>query len=323
MVVYFAGGRKAIRGSSFITEFHITRRSTGSLTLPVNFLLGLNKIGDKVLESPPEEHYEDILKKIQDNIQGALENKKASDRERRRRCRENRRRLTVTWIGGILTFVVVNGSTVILLNKTGIAELLNDEWRLGHTLSALVIGALWIGFALLLYSAFFWLSEKTGLHYIIEDWVISWDTRDILQSSNIQKYREFSRKKRKGLIADTKKELDVITNQLYHLELEADNTDDEKLSDSVENLNEVIGNLVTEVYFSCRSRSLPQDRASWKGFVLALEETSNELDLKLKDIAKYHEKIQPLLKHASNITSKVLDRIIVSGKDKKGPALGI
>lgn len=275
------------------------------------------------MQSPPEEHYQNILKKIQDNIQGALENMKASDSDRRRRRREERRRLTVTWIGGVLTFVVVNGSIVILLHKTGIVELLINEWGLGHTLSGLIIGALWIAFTLLLCSAFFWLSEKTGLHYIIEDWVISWNTWDILQSSNIQKYREFPRKKRKGLIADTKKELDVITNQLYHLELEADNTDDEKLSDSVENLNEVIDTLVTEVYFSCCSRSLPQDRASWKGFVLALEETSNELDFKLNDIAKYHKKIQPLLKHASNITSKALDRIIVYGKDNKGPDLGI
>lgn len=63
---------------------------------------------------------------------------------------------------------------------------------------------------------------------------------------------------------------------------------------------------------SSRSLINQPHEATWKGFVLALEETSNELDLELKDIAKYHKEVHLLLKLASNITSKALHRIIDS-----------
>ncbi len=252
---------------------------------------------------------------IEPALDGARKVTKAFNRERRRRRREDRRRLTVEWIGGIFAFVVINGSIVILFHQTGIIELLGHEWG---GLSVLIIGALWIGFAFLFGSTFFWLSDKTGLHYLIEDWVVSWDTWDTFQSHNIHKYKKCPRSKRRTLIRDLKKKLDVFTDQLYRLENEAYDTDDEKLSDSVESINQVIGSLVTEANISSRSLSLQPDRASWKGFVLTLEETSNDLELELKNIAKYHKKIQPLLKQASNITTKVLSIIIdsdTSGKE--------
>jgi hypothetical protein len=249
---------------------------------------------------------------IEPALDGVRKFKKAFNRERRRRRREDRRHLTVEWIGGIFAFVGINGSIVILLHQTGIIELLIDEWGLGHTLSGLIIGALWIGFAFLLISTFFWLSDKTGLHFFIEDWVVSWDTWDTSQSHNIHKYKKFPRKKRRTLIRDLKKELDVFTAQLYRLEEEAYDIDDEKLSDSVESINQVIGNLVTEVDYSSPSLILQLDRASWKGFALTLEETSNDLKLELQDIAKYHKKVQPFLEQASNLIAKVIYRIIDS-----------
>ena len=129
--------------------------------------------------------------------------------------------------------------------------------------------------------------------------------------------KKFPRKKRRRIIRDTKKKFDEITDQLYSLEWEADENDDEKLSDSVESLNQVIGTLVTEADISSRSLFHQPEHASWNGFVQALEETSNELDLELKDIEKYHENIQPLLKHVSNITSQVLYWIIDYGDEKK------
>lgn len=254
------------------------------------------KLVDKTKNQPP----------IQAAFEKARSFKGAIELERKRRRRENRRLLTVQWIGGILAFVGINGSFVILLYKTGIIELLIDKWELGYTLSSLIFVAFYFGLAFLLASTFFWLSDKTGLHYLIEDWVVSF-----------HKYKKFPRKKRRRIIRETKKELDEITDQLYRLEWEADDADDEKLSDSVESLNQVIGTLVTEADISSRSLIHQSEHASWKGFVLALEETSNELDLELKDIEKYHKNIQPLLKHASDITSQVLYWIIDYGDEKK------
>ena len=254
--------------------------------------------------------------KLKVMLKGAREFKDAFDQQSRRTRREDRRRLVVEWTGGIITFVGVNGLFFILLYMLGVFTLLTDKWGLGHTLSAWIIVVLWIGFALLLALTFFWVSDKTGLHYLIEGWVVSWDTWDTQHSHNIQKYKSFPRRKRRALIRDLKKELDEITDRLYRLEWEADENDDEKLSGSVESLNQVIGTLVTEADISSRSLIHQPEHASWKGFVLALEETSNELNLELKDIGKYHKDIQPLLKRASDITSQVLFGIVDYSDEK-------
>lgn len=253
-------------------------------------------------------------------VKGASEFRDAFDQQLKRRRREDRRRRAVEWAGGIFTFVGINGSFFILLHQFGIFTLLADKCRLGPTLSAWIIVVLWIGFAFLLASTFFWLSDKTGLHYLIEDWVVSWDTWDAQQSHNIHKYKTFPRRKRRTLIRDLKKELDVITDNLCRLEEaaaeEAYDSDDENLSESVEEINQVIGSLCCEADISSRRLSPQPEHASWIGFVLTLEKTFTNLELELKDIAKYHKSIQPLLKLASNITSKALYRIIDSGNDK-------
>ena len=307
----------------------------------------------------------------------------AIELKRKRRRREDRRRLTVKWIGGIFAFVGINGSFVILLHQTGIIKLLIDKWELGYTLSSLIFVAFYFSLAFLLVSTFFWLSDKTGLHYLIEDWVVSWDTWDTLhfhnihhlfedsdtwdtlQSHKIHKYKNFPRRKRKGLIRGLKKELDVFNDfkkalemkkeleefpdlkkkldefpklkealeafnaQLFPFGKEVHDTDDKEISlyddeelpdsveGSVERINRVISDLVEEANISSRSLIHQPEHASWKGFVLALEETSSALELELKDIAKYHNKIQPWLKYASNITSKALYQIIDYGDEKK------
>lgn len=265
------------------------------------------KLVDKTKRQPP----------IQDAFEKARCARDTFDLERKRRRREDSRRRAVEWTGGIITFVGINGSFFILLHKLGIFTLLTDRWGLGSTLSAWIIAVLWIGFAFLLALTFFWISDKTGLHYLIEDWIVSWDTWEAQQSDNIRRYKSFPRRERSRLIRDLKKELDEITDHLYRLECEADETEDEKLSDSVESLNQVIGTLDTEADISSRSLIHQPEHASWKGFVLALEETSNELNLELKDIGKYHKDIQPLLKHAFNITSQVLSWIVDYSDEKK------
>ena len=263
---------------------------------------------DKTKKQPP----------IQDAFQKASSFRSAIELERKRRRREDSRRRAVEWTGGIITFVGVNGLFFILLHRLGVFTLLTDKWGLGPTFSAWIIVVLWIGFALLLALTFFWVSDKTGLHYLIEDWVVSWDTWDAQQSHNIQKYKSFPRRKRRALIRDLKKELDVITDNLCRLE-EAEETydsDGENLSASVESLNHAIDTLVTSADISSRSLIHQPEHASWKGFILALEGTSNELNLELKDIGKYHKDIQLLLKRASNITSQVLSGIVDYSDEK-------
>lgn len=259
------------------------------------------------------------MPKIETALDGARKGFEAIDTEMRRRRREDRRRRAVEWTGGIFAFVVVNGLFFILLHKLGIFDLLSDQWGLRYDMSAGIIAILWFGFAFLVASAFFWLSDKTGLHYLVEDWVVSWDTWDAQQSCHVHKYKTFPRRERKTLVRELKKELDVITDNLYHLEMEAEeafDSKDKRLSESVEEINQIIGSFCNEADFFPRRLISQPKHASWIGFVLTLERTSTDLELELKDIAKYHTKIQPLLKHASVITSKILSRIIDSGRDK-------
>ncbi|MBU4371757.1 MAG: hypothetical protein L6300_15735 [Syntrophaceae bacterium] len=269
------------------------------------------------------------------------------------------------WIGGISAFVGINGAIIFLFHKTRIIELLIDKWGPGSTLSALVIGVLWCGFAFLVASAFFWLSDKTGLHYLIEDWVLSGGTWDAQQSHSIHKYKTFPRRERRTLIRDLKKELEVFSDFKKALERkkeleespdlkkkleefpdakkafdtffpfgkEAFDTDDKELScyddeelpdsveGSMERFNRIIGNLAEEADISSRRLISQPEHATWKGFVLTLKKTSTNLELELKDIAKYHKSIQPLLILASKITSQALYRIIDSGNDKGKAAI--
>ncbi len=176
------------------------------------------------------------LDELKAAVKGAGEFMDTFDRQLKRRRREDRRRLAVKWIGGIFGFLVFWGSFLIFSHQIRFFQLL-DEWGLSHTLVMLICGAFFIGYAFLFASTFFWLSDKTGLHYLIEDWVVSWDTWDTLhfhnihhlfedsdtwdtlQSHKIHKYKNFPRRKRRGLIRGLKKELDVFNNFKKALEM--------------------------------------------------------------------------------------------------------
>lgn len=114
------------------------------------------------------------MKKIdKESIDKARQFACAMDTERRGQRRENRRRLTVAWVGGIFAFIGVNGLFFFFVLQSGIFELLSDNWGLRYDLSAGIIAILWCGFAYLVGSAFFWLSDKTGLDDLIEQWIVS------------------------------------------------------------------------------------------------------------------------------------------------------
>jgi hypothetical protein len=197
------------------------------------------------------------------------------------------------------------------VSLSGIIGLLFDEWRLWHPLSVFLLLALYFGWAWLLYVTFWWLSDKTGFYFWLEDWIEAWNTWDAQRSQNILKFKEFPRGERRALVRDVEKELDVISYKLLDLEEETRNDDDEELSDSLESVEQLF------ISLSSVSSSLLQHRASWKAFVLTLEETFNDLELELADIVKYHEKVQSPLKQAYQITAKSLFRIIDSGNRKE------
>lgn len=250
-------------------------------------------------------------KYTRDELVAGLEFHDAFERERKCRRREDRRRLVVKCIGGFLAFICINGSFIILANMSGIIELLFDEWKLWPTLAGFLLVALWAGYAILLVKTFFWLSDKTGFYFWIEDWIEAWNTWDAQRSHYILKFKEFPRRERRALVRDIEKELDVISYKLLDLEEETRNDDDEELSDSLESVEQLF------ISLSSVSSSLLQHRASWKAFVLTLEKTFNDLELELADIVKYHEKVQSPLKQASQITAKSLFRIIDSGNRKE------
>jgi hypothetical protein len=117
---------------------------------------------------------------------------------------------------------------------------------------------------------------------------------------NARKFKEFPRGEEEMLVSDLNKELDTIISKLQHFEQEALDRNDEKLSDSVTDIDCLIGSLHDV------SSDFLRNRVSWKDFALALEETLDDLESELEDITKYHKKVIPLLKQTSQITAKVL-----------------
>ncbi len=320
---------------------------------------GILKLDDKSKKQPS----------IQDIFEKASRIRNAFELEMKRRRREDHRRCAVELVGGILAFIGVNGSFFILMQKFGLFSQLTDRFGLGSTLSAIIIVVIWIGFSLFIVLTFFWFSDKTGLNYLIEDWVVSWDSWNIQHTHNIYRFRTFPRSKRKPLVRYLKKELDVFIEvieairenkkfeespelekrlnkfpdlkktmeecnaAIFNFGKQACDTHDKELYDydddevptnvegSLKKINRIIGKLVEEVDISSRSLMYQPKHASWKGFVLALEETSNELYLELEDVEKYHKAIQPLLKHAFNITSQILSCIVDYDGEKKIPII--
>lgn len=134
----------------------------------------------------------------------------AFHRQKKTRKQEGNRQFIVDFIGKTFFYMGFLGLAFFL---AGPAELIFDECGPDHSLSVVIRLILLFGFPFLALITFFWLSDKTGFHYFLEDWVESWDTPiedwvaswitgDVQQSNNIQKFRTFPRRKRNGLIRD-------------------------------------------------------------------------------------------------------------------------
>ena len=136
------------------------------------------------------------------------------------------------------------------------------------------------------------LSIQLGIQFDDGGWSVAY--------YDARKFKEFPRCEEETLVEGLNKELDAIVSKLQNLEQESGGRYDEKLSDSVTDIDCFIGTLHdVSSDFLCR-------RVSWEDFALTLEETLDDLESELEDIAKYHKKVQPLLKQASQITTKML-----------------
>jgi len=115
-----------------------------------------------------------------------------------------------------------------------------------------------------------------------------------------RKFKEFPRCEKETLVEGLNKELDIILQELQCLEQTLGNRYDEKSPVSITNIDCLIRTL-HDVSFD-----FLRHRVSWKDFALTLEETLDDLKLELEDMGKYHKKLEPLLKQAFHITTKVL-----------------
>jgi hypothetical protein len=145
-----------------------------------------------------------------DELKGGQEWVKAFDAQRRYRRQEDRRRLAVRIVGYIFGFVGFYGLPFILFCKLDIVTLLADRWGFGSTLSVFIVFFLCIGLFYFLWEIFFWVSDKTGLHYFMEDWVGFCNPWYPQECDKIRKYKTFPRRERRVLIKELKKELYVF-----------------------------------------------------------------------------------------------------------------
>ncbi len=118
-----------------------------------------------------------------------------------------------------------------------------------------------------------------------------------------RKFKELKRDKEEDTVRDLNKSLEPIVGNLDVLKEEADDRDDEKLSDSVADLECIVEGL-RDV-----SSDFLRRRVSWKDFALGLEDATDDFEWELEDSAGYHKKVKRLLKSAFELTAKFLGRI--------------
>lgn len=234
--------------------------------------------------------------------------------------REERRERAIKWVACIGTFFGINGLFIVICYQAKIFDLLFEGG--GSKLGSLILVILWIGFALLSSSIFLWIYDKSGLNYLIEDWIISWEIRGF-NKRNIVKYKGYPRTKRKELIRQLKNSLHAITDELYQLEEGTDDGEEEdwgeegeideaqglSLFESREKFWHVISGLLVEVDASSRALIKQPEGASWVGCVVALRKTKLGLMKAAKKIRVYHIKVQPFIGEAIEIVTRFESRI--------------
>ena len=118
---------------------------------------------------------------------------------------------------------------------------------------------------------------------------------DPVWSAAYYEAREFvalPRKQQEAIVASVKSKLEPVIEQLSDLEDEADESEDERLLDSVSNVDSIIRSLLDT------SSDFLRRRVSWKDFAFAIEDACGDLESELEDADEYHAKVTPLLKQA-------------------------
>jgi hypothetical protein len=116
-------------------------------------------------------------------------------------------------------------------------------------------------------------------------------------------FKEFPRAEKQDMVGRLKKGLDGIVKKLVHLEQHADETGDERLADSIFDVDVPVRSLLDV------AENFLRRRESWKDLALALEDACDSLESELEDIAMHHAEIRPLLRKSYAIAAKLLSAI--------------
>ncbi len=107
-----------------------------------------------------------------------------------------------------------------------------------------------------------------------------------------RKFKALARDEQEGIATFVDNKLEPLADQLSGLEDEADENEDETLSDSVSNVEIIIGSVLEA------SSDFLRRRVSWKDLGFAIEDARDDLEGEMEDAAEYHPKAVPLLKRA-------------------------
>lgn len=257
------------------------------------------------------------------------------NKERKYKFQERRRESIVNGASMIFAFIFGNGIAFYIIYKVHILDLLINGWGFGF-IGGIIITCVWAGIICLLAVIIYWLFDITGFHYLVEDWIESWETWDVQNLPNIPKLKSYPRRKRKTLIKNLKHKLDDIYDELSHIEDEFQQStgEDEFWEYEEESLNcdyDDIENLenMDEFQSVCRLRHVLNDShlidqteasskmlikqpsgATWKGFVKSLRETQQDFVTEIARSDLYHAKVRPIVGRITNMLTVVLFRIV-------------
>ena len=118
-----------------------------------------------------------------------------------------------------------------------------------------------------------------------------------------RKFKDLPRRRQETLARRLNRVLDAIIRRCDVLEMQADDNDDDKLSDYVGGCGCTIGSL------SDASSDFLRRRASWKDLALAVEDALDDLESEMEDIAKHQEEVRSLFKRALKVVASLLREI--------------
>jgi hypothetical protein len=122
-------------------------------------------------------------------------------------------------------------------------------------------------------------------------------------------FKNLSLQEKEVIAASTTDALEPIVNLLRYLDDEADDNDDEELSDSVCIVDMIIRGILDA------STEFQRRRMSWKDFVVAMEEGLDDLESELKNTDRHHHKVRESL-HQDFVLTRPLLVAMDSGNRK-------